>query len=262
MPPLRIAVPTFCLHRPLKDAVRAAASLGAKGVQFDARDEIKPGELTETGRRQLLHGLGELGLSVASLSFPTRRSFYDEEQLDRRVIATKAAMDLAWQLRASVVTARIGKIPADKESKQYRLLFDVLCDLARHSNQVGAALAITPTDDTPQALAELIASIKSGPLGIDFDPAVFVMAGHKPAEALRTLHAQVLHFTARDAIRDIDAGGLETALGRGEIDWVELLPLLDEIEYAGWVTVNRTQGEDRAGDVARGVQYLKNVMFS
>lgn len=258
---LRIAVATRCLSLPVKEAPRAAARLGAKGIQLDARDELKPGDLTETGRRQLLHALGELGLSVASLAFPTRRSFYDEEHLDARVAATKRAMDEAWNLRAAVVTARVGKVPADKDSAAYGLLQEVLGDLARHANQVGATLAITPTHDSPEALAELIGSVKTGPLGIDFDPAVFVMAGHNSADALRTLHEFVLHFTARDAIRDVDAGGVEVAIGRGEVEWVELLPLLDEIDYRGWVTVNRTQGDDRAGDVSRGVQYLKNVLL-
>lgn len=262
MPPLRLAIATNCLKLPLRESLRAAANLGAKGVQFDARQEIKPGELTETGRRQLLHGLDELGLSIGSLAFPMRRSFYDEEQLDGRVTAAKRALDHAWQLRARVVTARIGKIPADKESKPYRLLFDVLSDLARYGNQVGATLAITPSHDSPEALRDLIVSIKTGPLGIDFDPAVFVMSGHNPAEAFRLLHSYVVHFTARDAIRDIDAGGLETALGRGEVEWIELLPLLDEVGYSGWVTVNRTQGDDRAGDAARAIQYLKNVLFT
>jgi len=262
MPPLRIAIATRCLNLPLKDSLLAVARLGAAGVQFDARDELRPGELTDTGRRQLLHLLSETGLSIASLALPTRRSFYDEDQLDARVAALKRALDHAWQLQARVVTARIGKIPADKESKGYRLLLDVLADIARHGNQVGATLAITPAHDSPQALSELIGSIKTGPLGIDFDPAAFVMSGHNPAEALRTLHSLVLHFTARDAIRDVDAGGIETALGRGEVEWIELLPLLDEINYSGWVTVNRTQGDDRAGDTARAIQYLKNVLLT
>jgi sugar phosphate isomerase/epimerase len=261
MPPLRIALATRCLNLPLKDSVRVAASLAVRGVQFDAREEIKPGELTETGRRQLLHELDQHGLSVASLAFHTRRSFYDEEQLDARVAAAKRTLELAWQLRARIVTARMGKIP-DRESKSYRLLQDVLGDLAQCANQVGATLAITPTHESPAALAELVGSVKTGPIGIDFDTAVFVMSGHDPGQALRTLQGLVMHLTARDAIRDIDAGGIEVALGRGEVDWVELLPLLDEIGYSGWVTVNRTQGDDRAGDAARAVQYLSNVLLT
>src|SRR5262249_42931988 len=156
----------------------------------------------------------------------------------------------------------VGKIPAERESKPYRILVDVLTDLARHGNQVGATLAITPSHDAPQAIGELLDSIKSGPLGIDFDPAALVMSGHDAAPALRALHAHVLHFTARDAVPDVDGGGQETALGRGEVEWIELLPLLDEVDYSGWVTVNRTQGEDRAGDAARAIQYLKNVLLN
>lgn len=262
MPPLNIAVATRCFQLPFKDSLRAAEACGASGVQFDSREELKPGDLTETGRRQLIHSLAERGLSIASLAFPTRRSFYDEDELDARIAMTKRIMDLAWQLKCHIVTLRVGKIPADKEHKNYRLLLDVLQDLARHSNQVGATLAITPTHDSPQALAELLDSIKTGPLAIDFDPAVFVMSEANPAEAFRLLHASVLHFSARDAIRDVDAGGLEVAIGRGEVEWIELLPLLDEVNYSGWVTVNRTQGDDRSGDVARGVQYLRNVLFS
>ena len=262
MPPPKIALATRCLNLSLKDSIRVAASLAVQGVQFDARDEIKPGELTDTGRRQLLHGLEQQGLSVASLAFPTRRSFYDEDQLDARVAAAKRTLELAWQLRARIVTARVGKVPADKDSKSYRLLQHVLGDLAQHGNQVGATLAITPTHETPQALAELIDSVKSGPLGIDFDTAVWVMSGNDPGKALRTLHASTVHLTARDAIRDIDAGGIEVAVGRGEVEWISLLPFLDEIDYSGWVTVNRTQGDDRAGDAARAVQYLRNVLLS
>jgi sugar phosphate isomerase/epimerase len=262
MPPLRVALATRCLNLPLKESIRVAAESRVQGLQFDAREEIKPADLTDTGRRQLLHSLAERGLAVASLAFPTRRSFYDEDQLDARVGAAKRTLDLAWQLKAQVVTARVGKIPAEKDSKPYRVLLDVLGDLARHANQVGAALAITPTHDSPAALAELLGAVKTGPLGLDFDPAVFVMSGHDPVAALRTLHGSVLHLTARDAVRDVDAGGLETAVGRGEVEWVELLPLLDEIGYPGWVTINRTQGDDRAGDATRAVEYLRNVLFT
>ncbi len=261
MPPLRIALATGCLNLPLKDSLRVAASLAVQGVQFDARDEIKPGDLTETGRRQLLHALDQRGQSVASIAFPTRRSFYDVDQLDARVGAAKQTMELAWQLQARIVTARVGKIP-DKESKSYCLLQDVLGDLAQYGNQVGATLAITPTHDTPEALAELIDSIKTGPLGIDFDTAVFVMSGHAPGQALRTLHGSIIHLTARDAIRDIDAGGIEVPVGRGEVEWVDVLSFLGEIGYAGWVTVNRTQGDDRAGDATNAVRYLRNCLLT
>jgi sugar phosphate isomerase/epimerase len=256
---LRLALATRCLHLSFPQVLRAAAAGGVPAVQFDVREELRPGELTETGIRQLLHHLDELGLRVASTFFPTRRSYYEEDQLDARVAATRIAMKFAWQLKSRVLVLRIGRIPQDEESKDRQVLCDVINDLARYGNQVGVSLALTPTHDSIETLATFVSGIQSGPVGVNFDPAAFLLAGESPAAAYRRLHNLILHVTARDAIRDIDGTGIEVPVGRGEVDWVELLALLEESAFSGWTTVVRTQGEDKAGDVLRAVQYLKNV---
>ena len=257
----RISVSTLCFGQSLKLALRTAASAGVQGVQLDVRDELRPSELSETGRRQLVHQLTELGLKVAAVNFPLRRGLGDQLELDARVAAIKSAMEFAWSLQAPILSARIGKLPADVESKQYQLMLEVLSDIVRHGNHVGTTLAIAPTHDSPEALQTLVGAVQTGPVGIDFDPAGFVSAGYNAVAALRALHAQVVHFEARDAIRDVDGTGQEVALGRGETDWTELLVLLHEMEYRGWVNVNRTQGEDRAGDASRAVKFLQNAFF-
>jgi sugar phosphate isomerase/epimerase len=262
MPHFRIALATRCLGQPLKTSVQIAAASGARGLQLDVRDELPPAALSETGRRQFLHQLNELGLGVASMIFPTRRGLVDQERLDARIAATRAAMDFAWQLRAKILVVRLGRIPDDPESPDYRLMHEIFNDLARHGNQVGVALAVTPAGESAEVLGNFLQSIQGGPTGVDFDPAAFILGGHDPVKALRLLHPLVMHFSARDAIREGDGSGSEVALGRGETDWVALLPLLDEIAYKGWVTVIRTQGQDRAGDLARAIEYLKNMTMS
>jgi len=256
---LRVALATRNLKLPLPQALVAAARAGAQGVQFDLREEVRAGELTETGCRQLLHQIDEIGLRVASTIFPTRKSLFDEEQLDARVAAIRAAMKFAWQLKCRIRVIRAGRIPTDRESKDYQLLRDVMTDLTRHGNQVGVSLALSPTQDSPETMADFVGAIQSGPIGINFDPAAFLMAGHAPSPAYRKLHTLITHVTARDAIRDAEGAGLEQALGRGEVDWFELLALLEESAYSGWTTVLRTQGDDLSGDALRAIQYLKNV---
>ena len=262
MVPLRLAVAYRCLLSPFRRAIRDAVAIGAKGIQFDVRNDLKPSELSESGRRQLLHDLELEGLGIASLQFPTRRSFYDQTNLEDRVSACKQALEFAHQLRVPIVTARAGAIPGTKDAAEYRLLVDVLNDLARHSNRVGATLAITPTRDAAADLEGLLSEIKDGPIGINFDPATFAMTGRNAVEAFRELHPLVLHVTARDGLRDIDGTGLEVALGRGEVDWPELVALLTEAEYRGWVTVDRTNSDDAAADAERALQYLSNVVSS
>lgn len=63
----------------------------------------------------------------------------------------------------------------------------------------------------------------------------------------------------RDAIREGDGASTEVPLGRGEVPWQELLAVIYELNYRGWFCVDRTQGEDRAGDAARAVQYLRSL---
>ena len=255
----RIAVATRALQVPLKESIRAAHDLRANGIQLDARNELKPADLSQTGRRELLHKLDELNLSIASVSFPARRSLYDLEELDARLAAARAAMEFARQLRADVMTIRIGRIPEDTDSQDYGVLRNVLNDLARHGNHVGTTLAVTPSRDSAESLSRLLSAVTDGPVGVNFDPAAFVLAGQDPTDALRTLHRSVAHFLVRDAVRDVDGGGVEVPVGRGEVDWDEFIALVGEADYRGWLTVDRTQGEDRRGDLARAIQYLRQV---
>lgn len=256
---LRIAVATRCFGHPLETSIRLAGEIGAGGVQLDVRDELRPTDLTDTGRRQFLHRLTERGLKVASVSFPLRRPLYDQQHLDARVGSLKKAMQFAYDLGASVLTTRVGPIPADGEGTSYPLLCEVLNDLARHGNHVGVTLAVVPVAESPETLGKLFDSVKAGPIGVDFDPAAFAIAKHSPSQAIRDLYSYVVHVQARDGLREFDGGGVEVLLGRGEVDWVELLPLLDEIEYRGWTTVVRTQGDDKLGDMTRAIKFLRQV---
>jgi sugar phosphate isomerase/epimerase len=94
---------------------------------------------------------------------------------------------------------------------------------------------------------------------MNLDPAALVLARQDPAQAIRELHDLVAHVQVRDAIRDVDGLGTEVPVGRGEVDWDELLALLEEARYRQWFTVERTQGDDKLGDSARAVQFLKQV---
>ena len=92
---LRIGIVTASLRQPLRTALQTAARLGAAAVEIDARGELRPDELSETGRRQLRKLLDDLGLKVAAVAFPTRRGYDVADDLDRRVAATKQAMQMA-----------------------------------------------------------------------------------------------------------------------------------------------------------------------
>jgi sugar phosphate isomerase/epimerase len=258
---MRLAVATQYFKQPLRRAVVTAAACGATGVQFDARNELKQSDYGETARRQLQHELSERGLKIASLTFPTRHALHAEEYLDTRIAAVRDAMHFAALLKAPVLIVRCGRIPSESAAHDRQRLHEILDDFARLGNHLGVTLSLTPAAEPPDALAALLDGIKSGPIGIDFDPGTCAIAGRSAVDDLRTLHRFVAHVQARDAIRDVDGSGQETVLGRGEVDWPGLLASITEIEYRGWLTIRRTQGDDPVGDSTRAVQYIRNVAY-
>ncbi|MCA9067569.1 MAG: sugar phosphate isomerase/epimerase, partial [Planctomycetaceae bacterium] len=215
--------------------------------------------LSQTGQRQLLHYLEELNIRVASAMFPTRRAFYDMEELEARLAGTRQAMEFAYQLKAQVLTLRVVRVPEEDATEEYQLLRQVVNDLARHANRVGVSLAITPTRDNPTRLLQLLNEVTEGPVGLNYDPAIFVMSGQDPSKILEMFQNHLLHVVVRDGVRDMDGSGLEVPVGRGEVEWDEVLALLHEADYRDWLTVDRTQGNDTPGDIRRALQYLQNV---
>lgn len=257
----RLAVATRCFDRPLREALSAAAATGAEGVQFDLRQELNPAELRESARRELRHVLDELGLRVAGTTFTLRRPLADEHELDRRIAALKQAMTCSYDLQSRVLTVRIGRIPNDADSKEAQIFREVVDDLARYANHVGVVLAFTPAHDAPDDLHRLVSSVESGPVGIDFDPAQFAMSGRDPVAALRTLHAFTYHVQLRDGLADLEGASAETAVGDGAVPWIEVLAMLSEMDYSGWLTAVRTQGSDKRADIAHAVAFVRRLLL-
>ena len=256
---LHIAVATRRFLQPLKQSLQTAAKIGAVGVQLDVRNELNPAEFSETGCRQLLHYLDELSLGVSSLSFASQRRLSDLDRLDARLEAVRTAMQFAFRIQARILTVQVGRIPSESDSSDYQMLSDILNDLAKFGNHIGTTLLITSSGDSAETLLQLISTVTQGPIGMNFDPAIFVFSGQNPLEALKALHTLVMHVQVRDAVRDIDGNGLEVPVGRGEVVWDEFLALLEEAGYQGWLTVDRTQGDDKTGDIAKAVQFLRNM---
>lgn len=257
---LRLAVATAPFQLPVKQAIDLAGRLGVEGIQLDARSELKPEEMGETARKQLRHYLSERSLTLGSLACSLNRPLYEREKLDLRIERVREAMVLASQLKVTTLVVRAGQIPVDAQSPDRERLVGVLRDLAAFGNHLGVVLAITPSDDAVETLAALVEEITTaGPIGIDFDPAGFVMARRKPIDSIRELHNVVQHIQIRDGRRDVDGVGIETVVGQGEVPFLELIATTAEMNYRGWLTIRRTLGEDRPGDCGRAAKFLRQL---
>ncbi|MFO0264304.1 MAG: TIM barrel protein, partial [Planctomycetota bacterium] len=95
---LKKAVSLESLRLPFRAALEAAAGIGAQAVEINARTMLRPQELSRTGVRQIRKWLDDFRLKVAAISYPTRRSLGDPNDLDRRLDGIRAAMGMANDL--------------------------------------------------------------------------------------------------------------------------------------------------------------------
>ncbi len=190
---------------PLRKGLIAAARMGASAVEIDARGELRPGELGQTGLRELRRLLEDHNLRVSAIGFQTRRGYDVTDEIERRVAATKTAMKFAADLRAAVVVNQVGQVPSEPEGRNWTLLVETLADLSRYGQHVGARLAAQTGTEDGADLARLIAALPAGGIGADLDPGNLIINGFSPLEAVSALGEHILHVHAHDGVRDLRA---------------------------------------------------------
>lgn len=257
---VKIGIQLASLKLPLKKALLTAAQLGAQGVEIDVRNELRPEELSQTGVRHIRKMLEDLNLRACAASFRTRRGYDVVEDLDRRVEATKRAMQFAYDLGANVLINSVGRIPADDSTPQWAALTQSLADIGRFGQRVGVTLCAETDADSGESLLRLIQALPDGSLGVNFDPGNLIVNGHNAVESAQQLARHILHVHAKDGVRDLAQGrGVEVPLGRGSAEFPVLFAILEQQGYRGYATVERANATDPIGEIAAAVTFLKNL---
>jgi sugar phosphate isomerase/epimerase len=260
MPSLNIAVQLSSLRLPFKQALLAAKRMGVAAVEVDARGEINPQELSQTGLRQLRKQFDELDLRVAAVAFRTRRGYEVPDELDRRVEATKAALRFAHALGASLVVNQVGRVPDKPEGRAWQSQIEVLADLGTYGQHVGALLAAETGSESGADLARLVAALPPGTLVVALNPGNLIINGFAPLDAVAALGTQIAYVRAKDGVRDLAQGrGVEVTLGRGAADFPALIGSLEERAYRGAWCIERERCDHPLKEIGDAVSFLRSL---
>ncbi len=127
----------------------------------------------------------------------------------------------------------------------------------------GATLALETGLESGPVLRAFLDRFDTGGLGVNLDPANLLLHDFDPLESTRALRGRIVHVHAKDARRSSPSrAAREVPLGHGDIDWIAFLGVLEEIDYHGWITVEREGGINPRGDVAAGVAFLRRLGLS
>lgn len=248
--------------RDLELAFAMAQSLGANAVEIDARETLRPSELSDTGLRQLRKMLDDSNLRVAALRFQTRHGYGHSDGLDRRIDATKAAMEFAYRLGSPLVVNQIGRVPDSKDDSGWQDLRAVLEDLGRFGARVGAFLAAETGTESGEKLAEILEAGEDGFVGVVLNPGALIINRHSVPEAISALANRIQLVRAVDGVVDLAAGrGVSVPLGRGIADFPEILGRLEDTQYRGYFVVGRegVDEDDALDEISQGIEYLTNM---
>jgi sugar phosphate isomerase/epimerase len=201
--------------------------------------------------------LDDLNLRVGSVAFPTRRGYSNPVDLQPRLEATRAAMQLASRLGARLLIGNLGTLTEEENSSAQATLFDAVQSLASFGDRLGVQLAVQSAAPANQ-LSGLIADLPAGTMALDLHPARLIMQGDSPSEFVRVVGPYIAHVHAVDGVHDLARGhGGEVELGRGTADFPELLGRLEEYGYRDWLTIGRSGSPQPVVEIGNAVKYLR-----
>ncbi|TQR20797.1 sugar phosphate isomerase/epimerase family protein [Psychrobacillus vulpis] len=284
----KIGVIVDSLRLPLYEGLKKAKEIGADGVQIYAVDGgMAPENMSPMTRKELRNYLDSIGLEISALCGDLGgRGFQDAALNEEKVEKSKRILDLAVDLGTNIVTTHIGIIPENQNSKIYESMQIACEELGVYAKRLDAFFAIETGPETANRLKTFLDSLTTNGVSVNFDPANMVMVtGDDPVEGVKLLKDYIVHTHVKDGIqikavdpRDVYGylgygGGVDHAkiaemvssgeyfrempLGKGQVDFTNYFDALKEINYRGYLTIEREVNLDPVKDITDAVHYIQ-----
>jgi len=258
---IKIGVCLASLGLPLRRALQEAGRFGVTGVQIDAVGDLSPKQLSQTGRREFRHLLRAHNLELAAVHCPLRHGLDTLENQEQRIDHAKDVMSLSFDLGPRLVTIQAGRVPEPDDVPRTGTLTEALLALGGHGDRVGVTLALETGLEDGALLARFLDRFDSGSLRVALDPANLLMNGFDPEQGARALGNRIVHAQAKDArSTGANRAAQEVPIGHGDLDWIMLAGVFEEIDYRGWLLVKRESGTNRPADIGAGVAFLRRLI--
>ncbi|MFO7975492.1 MAG: sugar phosphate isomerase/epimerase family protein [Candidatus Hydrogenedentota bacterium] len=189
-----------------------------------------------------------------------------DEHWEENLELAHATAAKAKELGLPYIMAHAGFLPHDPNDPDFEKLANRVATIAEiFEKEAGAGLMMETGQESADSLLMFLDEMKKRGhnVGVNFDPANMILYDmDDPIEALQKLLPHVRHVHVKDAKRTKVKGqwGEEVVVGTGEVDWVAFVRTLAEGDFEGSYIFEREFGEDRVGDIQKGIVALSAAM--
>jgi sugar phosphate isomerase/epimerase len=285
---MQISVMVSNLHLPLEEALDAVVNMGVPGVQLSVSKEHDA-----AARRAMKQAVAARGLKVSAICVDAG-DLGETDSEKPLVEKLKPLMDAAVELgqgstppgQRAICQTHVGIMPYTMSGARWNAFVKSCREIAEYGEQIGAVLAMETGPEPPRVMEALIKEVGSSGLGVNYDPANFIiwpailasssdyeaktqspsqpydkataLREFEPVEGVRRLGPYIVHTHAKDARGE--GGWGDVPLGEGWVDWPQYLRLLQQVGYDGYLAIEREAGQDRVGEIGKAAQFLKEQL--
>ncbi|WP_179488324.1 sugar phosphate isomerase/epimerase family protein [Granulicella arctica] len=181
-----------------------------------------------------------------------------------RIDALRQVSDFGRLLGVDLVQTHCGFIPEDPADALYAETVEAIKTVARHCAGNGQGFLMETGQETPTTMSRMLRDAGEPNLGVGLDTANLILYGKaNPVDAVDILGPHVKAMHAKDGKWPTDPSklGEEVEIGKGLVNFREVLGRLHRVGYAGVVTIEReTDGPQQIEDVKREKVYLEGIL--
>lgn len=221
--------------------------VGNKGA-FDPK-------LSDEGIAEALKLVKSFGLQYAS--FNSDGDFMVEKGVDEQIDICTRMIDRAVKFDPKIIIVFAGWQPRSDE-KVYGQVSRALKQVARHAAKYHLPVALENhggLTSTAEQINRILDGVEEPNIGVNYDPANFLMYGEDPFAALKKLKHPVV-FTHFKSVKKTDGKKIYCRLSEGEIDYTPILKYLMK-SYKGFFAIEYEETADVFSGSADDLKVLK-----
>jgi len=183
-----------------------------------------------------------------------------------RIDALKRASDLAKLCDIKAVHTHCGFIPENPNEPLYSETVKAIQDVAGYCRANGQTFLMETGQESPVTLLRAITDAGLDNIGVNLDTANLILYDKgDPVAALDVIGPYVRGLHAKDGLYPTDPKhlGEEVAIGKGKVDFPEVIRKLQALHYTGPITIEREiSGARQEDDIRASITYLQRLIDS